>query len=777
MKHWKLRLSAAALSAAMLLSGVPAAFASVALGSEVTNEETGLAPGTSLVTNRLWSATYSDLRTEHYISFQPSAEVTPVVHFGNYVISKQKLSAMASSLSGQGQRVIGGVNGGFYNVSAGTPIGLVIKDGELCSSASFQYAIGFRADGTAIVGQPVTNITATFHGETLAVSGGLNKTRTAAGGIFLISDCYAADTQNTADGVDVVLTPVDGQRPMLGTSIRCTVDEVRRSTVSKTLPAGKLILTMNAEGDAATLAKLESLLAGEEVVLDFTSSDTAWNDVITGIGSSYRLVSGGVALTGLPTGAAPRTAIGVKADGGVVLYTIDGRQSGYSVGASYTQVAQRLIELGCTEAVALDGGGSTTLGASLPGSSTFSLQNRPSDSAERSVSNGILLTFAVAEATGVLDHFEVGPGGTVLLSGAQLAMKATAVDTAYRTMPYDGALEWKVDGKGMVNEDGIYMAGEAGADTVTVTSGGKSGNVSVVVAATPDSITVQRENTAAPLSTITLQAGETVDLSAAAKWRGVNMVASDNNFTWSVDSAVGTVDGNGVLTAGQNTASGTLTVTAGGKSASVNVAVRGLPFDDVATGVWYYDAVRYVYDSELFNGVTPTTFQPDAPMSRAMLCTVLWRMAGKPEPVLSTTGSQTDEDGTPTGVIEVEFSDVPDGAYYAKAVKWASQQGLVKGMTATTFQPDTPISRQQIATLLCSYAEKIEGKSVVVLAGAPQVSSFADGDKVAEWARDGMAWAVGNGLMNGMDGGKLNPDNATTRCQVAALLMRYGSLS
>ena len=531
MKRFTARITAALLSLALLAGTVPAAFASEALGSELTNEEIGIAQDTTLTTNRFWSATYSDLRTENYITYQPGQGVVPQVSYGSTVISKSTLTSMASSLTAQGLRVIGGINGGFYNVAEGTPIGLVIQDGELCSSSSYQYAIGFKADGTAIVGQPVTTITAAFHGETLTVSGGLNKTRTAAGGIYLISDIYASNTQNTSEGVDVILTPENGARPELGTTIRCTVDAVRSSKEDRTLPEGKLILTMNAEGNADTLAKLQSLQAGEEVVLNFQSSDAAWNDVVTGIGSSYRLLSGGAVLSGLPTGAAPRTAMGVKADASVVLYTIDGRQSGYSVGATYTQVAQRLKELGCVEAVALDGGGSTTIGAALPGSSTFSVMNRPSDGYQRSVSNGVFLYFTTTAATGKLDHFQLGPGGAVVLTGGTLSLKATAVDTAYFGMNYDGALTYKVDGNGSVTSGGVYTAGAAGTDTVTVTGGGASGSVSIVAVSTPDSISLHREGTSASLSSLTLEAGQTVELSASAEWRNLDVECKDTCIT------------------------------------------------------------------------------------------------------------------------------------------------------------------------------------------------------------------------------------------------------
>lgn len=769
MKHWKQRWAALALSAALLLPAAPAAFASEALGSTVTTETTELATGTALTSNRLWSATYHDLRTEHYVTYAPGQGVVPTLSFGSTVVARTTVSSMAAALTGQGERVVAGVNGGFYNVSTGSPVGLVIRNGELASTSTYQYAIGFKEDGTAIVGQPVTTVTAEIRGETVKVAGGLNKTRTATGGIFLISDIYAANTQNTAAGVDVILTPENGARPALGATLSCTVDEVRASESSNTLPAGKLVLTINGSGDPALIEKLSSLTAGETVSLSFASDDPAWNDVVTAVGSTDRLVSGGVALTGLAPGAAPRSAIGVKADGSVVLYTIDGRQSGYSVGASYTQVAQRLVELGCVEAVALDGGGSTTLGAALPGG-TFALQNRPSDGRERSVSNSILLTFALKDATGVLNHFEVGPGGAVLLSGAVMQLAVTAVDTAYHVMT-SPTFTYSVSGTGQVDQNGVYTAGTAGTDTVTVTGGGKTGSVSIVTVATPDSIQVVREGTSAGLSALTLEPGQTVELSAVSTWRNVDVTAQDTCYTWSVDPAVGAVDADGTLTVGSTGATGNLTVKAGDKTVSIPVTVNGMPFEDVAQGAWYYDAVRYVYDGGLFEGVSARAFAPDTTMNRGMLATVLWRMAGTPEPdALQTEPAGEDgESAAPAGV----FTDVPADAYYAKAVAWAAQRGIVDGMGNGQFQPDGKVTRQQIAAMLYRYAVQAAGKDVTLPADAPTLDGFADRAEIAGWADEAMTWAVGTRLMEGDAGQRLTPGADATRCQVAAMLMRF----
>ncbi len=179
-----------------------------------------------------------------------------------------------------------------------------------------------------------------------------------------------------------------------------------------------------------------------------------------------------------------------------------------------------------------------------------------------------------------------------------------------------------------------------------------------------------------------------------------------------------------------------------------------MPFTDVKSGKWYYEAVEYVWKNDLMNGMTDTTFEPNTAMNRGMLVTVLWRVEGSPEP----TGT------TP-------FTDLKKN-YYKKAVAWAYENDIVNGITTTTFAPEDPITREQIATIFFRYA-KNAGRDVTAKG---DLSKFPDGSKVAKYAKDAMTWAVGEGLISGtkIDGKDyLDPKGKATRAQVATILMRY----
>ena len=174
-------------------------------------------------------------------------------------------------------------------------------------------------------------------------------------------------------------------------------------------------------------------------------------------------------------------------------------------------------------------------------------------------------------------------------------------------------------------------------------------------------------------------------------------------------------------------------------------------FTDVKAGSWYESAVQYAYDNGLFSGMSPTTFAPNATMTRAMLVTVLYRMEGSPEA---------------TGVNK--FTDVKAGQWYTDAVTWAADNGIVSGMSPTIFNPNGNITREQMASILFRYTQ-FKDRDVSARA---DLSKFKDGNKVSGWAKEAMSWANAEGLITGTGVG-LEPTGNATRAQVASILMRY----
>ena len=179
------------------------------------------------------------------------------------------------------------------------------------------------------------------------------------------------------------------------------------------------------------------------------------------------------------------------------------------------------------------------------------------------------------------------------------------------------------------------------------------------------------------------------------------------------------------------------------------------PFTDVAEGAYYYDAVLALAEQGIINGMTETTFCPDNQLTRAQVVTMLYRMAGAPE---------TD--------AAAAFADVPEDAYYADALAWAVETGVTEGVSETEFAPDMDVTREQFVTFLYRFAA-LEGQAD----GKPaDLSAFQDAALVADWAQEAMAWAVGQGIVEGVTEDTIVPQGTATRAQAVTMLDRYEQL-
>lgn len=178
-------------------------------------------------------------------------------------------------------------------------------------------------------------------------------------------------------------------------------------------------------------------------------------------------------------------------------------------------------------------------------------------------------------------------------------------------------------------------------------------------------------------------------------------------------------------------------------------------FNDVHTDDWFYHDVEFVYYNMMMNGVGGGNFDPNGTCTRAMVVTVLYRLLGEPG-----------------GAVPCPFTDVPEDEWYTLAVKWAANANIVNGMTPTTFEPDTPVTREQLATILYRFAYSLH-KDVD---GGVMLAGFSDHAAISEYAYTPLSWAFGNGIITGVDeanGKYLYPQDNASRCQIAAILHRF----
>ena len=175
-------------------------------------------------------------------------------------------------------------------------------------------------------------------------------------------------------------------------------------------------------------------------------------------------------------------------------------------------------------------------------------------------------------------------------------------------------------------------------------------------------------------------------------------------------------------------------------------------FEDVRRKDWFYEDVEYVVENGLFHGTSKTTFSPNAPMTRGMLVTVLYRLADKPE----TTAASG-------------FTDVAKEQYYAAPIAWAAENGIVSGMSQTRFAPDEQVTREQLAAILYRFAQK-QGYGT---GKTNDLSGYADAKAISAYAAEALGWANAEKLVNGRSETELSPQGQATRAEVAAILHRF----
>jgi len=176
------------------------------------------------------------------------------------------------------------------------------------------------------------------------------------------------------------------------------------------------------------------------------------------------------------------------------------------------------------------------------------------------------------------------------------------------------------------------------------------------------------------------------------------------------------------------------------------------PFADVSERDWFYGDVMFVYENGLMLGTSKTLFSPHGTATRGMMATILWRMEGSP---------------TPQG--KNSFTDVEVGKWYADAITWTAENGIFAGYGKDKFGPDDPITREQLAAIFYRYAD-YKGYDLTVKGN---LDKFKDADKITDYAKTAMQWAVGSGLVKGKSGNLLDPQGTATRAEIAAMLHRF----
>jgi len=688
--------------------------------------------------------------SEHILYYEPEGDVTPVVYYGNTLYGRSTMDTLRDYIAESDLTVVAGVNGSFFDMSTGIPYGMVVTDGILRTSGD-EYTVGILEDGSMQIGRPGLEVTMTT--ETAELKIHYNKALSDANGFCLYSPDYDPRTKNSVPAWHFVLEPEEAE---LTTSTEVEAEVVKvisETTGSVEIPEDCFVLSLSRNSPYTNAVSAAMALEIGQTVTVRTTVERDWEDVSYAFGGGELLVEDGDALGGFTLDSAdqkaPRTALGLTSSGDVVIYTVD--RGSRSSGMTLEELAERMEELDCDIAINLDGGGSTCLGATLPGEDGFTTVNAPSTGEQRTTANFLFFVRQTRRA-GDAQRLHLYPFDGAVLPGGSLELTVLASDRNYMAAEVPSDLTLTARGGDM---DGMtFVAGNTGTATVTAEGDGLSGEVEILVVETPTTLTVSREDQALSLTKLTLETGSVTDLTAEASYLGSVLSGTDRSFLWEVDEELGFIDEEGTFTAAEEEAEGTLTVSCGDLTVEIPVELKTVPFTDIGTH-WARHHIADLYFDSILNGSKDGAgqwiYRPEAPMTRQEFMAALMRYL--------KVDVEDYED------VELPFADTDKIADWAvDSIRAAYELGYFTGSKSgetVTAQPGSTITREQAMTILARTLNT-EGDTELL-------TEFSDHEKVSDWAAASLAAMVERKIVSGISG-KLVPQGQVTRSQVAKML-------
>ncbi len=766
------RKIAAFTAVCMIIGGTVGEAASI-LGSVIGSWYNIITPNTNFYSTTFMSDNEKVGRQqEYYFEYKPDSQVVPIVINGSKIYGKRTILEAAEYMRKNNLKPLLGINGDYFSFKTGIPMGHTIINGEIATKDDTgQNAVGFDANGKGFISW--LQISSVMTGEKGSMSIDCVNKWCQPGAVisYLLTDDFGAETKTASECVFVVFSPENG-RLAIGESIILKVEDVFEYNGSVGIPEGKLVLCFDkASAKAEYIEFANGLTVGETVRVESASlyDIERWNNAENGMGSiGGRLIENGIVNSNFEAGAAPRTAVGVKADGNIIFYVIDGRQKDYSYGVQIKTLAKRMAELGCVDAINLDGGGSTVVAGEISGVDGFNVLNRPSEGGLRSCANYIFLQDK-RTPTGVPGNIngEFKTNNNYLSGAEEYFSDVYVADTAGFKMDYEPvtySLTNLHTAQSTVDETGTVRLKGQGETILTMRSGELERNMSLFVYTKPDDILVYKNGEDAEVTQYSFNTGEafSADLTADAYLNSAFLIAEDYNFEWSVEGDIGSITNDGVFTLKSNRANeGAIVVSAGGYEHRIPVTITGdevgIPVFADLNGHWSQTDVNELYNMGIINGFHEDGglyFKPEEQMNRIQFAVMVCSLMG--------IDAQAYED-EPFGFADAEvFADWMKN--YAKA---AFLNGFINGRedeNGISFDPLSAITRAEAMTIL--YRLKVDMNEY-------DVTYFADYDEVPEWAVKAVNALCAKGIVSGYEDNTLKPGGKVKRAEAAAMVWRY----
>lgn len=754
-----MNLKKTAISVILCLSAATECFASV-MGEKLWSLRTDFGAGTNMYT-----MAYQDGSTnqqEFYVEYLPNEEAVPVVLNGEQIYGKRTILQAAKYYDNLNYRPLIGINADYFSFKTGVPMGHTISGGKLLTKDDTgQNAIGFRKDGTGFISwlQIETRLLREDGSEMKLEC--INKWCFSGATIaYFLSDDFGSETKTSGQFKYVIFSKADGEI-RIGDSAEFIVEEKFDADINIGIPENKYVLVMDRNsGNPEQLAFMDSLQIGEKIKMTNNAvyDNELWSSAENGLGSvGGRLIENGTVYTEFEAGTAPRTAVGITKDGVIIFYVADGRQKGYSNGLSIKNLAQRMSELGCVDAINLDGGGSTAIAGVYPGSDTFEVINSPSEGTLRSCANYIFLQ-DMREPTGIAKNiFLENEQNLHYLTGVTTEVKVKSVwDSAnYKMQNADISYEMvNGDGAESFMEDNRVALYGNGVSAVKITSDEAIAELYMNVYDFPDEIKAYDE-IGAELTEITLKIGGSYSAKISCEaYKGANKLISDEAcFSYRTEGDIGKFDGNVFTANTENEASGKIIITAGQKEKVINVSITEEGYFSDMKSHWAENAVNTLYKAGIISGINENGkwyYNPDQTMTRIEFASLICKY-------LEIDTSEYDG-------VELKYSDNRDLAEwmkpYAKAV---TELGIINGIDGA-FKPNEPLSRAQAVTIIGRITPDEEDLQEI---------EAADENEIPDWAYAHFKKLITRGIINGYEDNTLRPSKNVTRAEAAATIYRF----
>ena len=734
-------------------------------------------------------------QSEYYAEYTPNTSAVPVVMTGGSIYGKRNAKEAAEYMKNNEMVPMIGINASYFSFQTGIPMGHVITDGTVTSKDNRTLpGIGFKSDSTAFIEDMYIETNAEF-GEAYQLQiPHINKLISPETQMLtLFTPDFGKETGVTTETLNVILENVS-DKVRVGSDFTCTVGEIFTSDKPVELKQGQYVLSVNTKGNQWAITLINTMYKGEEIRVKTAAGNEIWNEAVNGLGSEgERLLINGAVADGLEKGASPRTAVGIKADGNIIFYVIDGRQPGYSYGARKDTVAKRLKELGCVNALNLDGGGSTTIAGVYPGCDNTVILNSPSEGVLRNVTNFIFIRNA-AKPTGKSEMAYIYPYSGSILSGSTIPLDVKTVDENYYKTEHGNVL-YSTNEYGSISENGELTALGEGNVTVKAETDGLTAAAAYKTVITPENIRLFNAENNAELTQIDVYSGDTVHLKAESYFDGTKLLSSNDAYRWSVNSAGVSIDESGVLVISDSfDGEAVLTVKAGGTDRSFKIIGTKKAYDpndypyseikvqDNKVIVDMYShkgsinkTKSYVrIDGEKFDMSSAETV--DSNHIRASFSQGDG-FEGENYKILAVTVldngySNVNKLSQISRPEENRFSDM-SGHWAGRTVSYMNKMGVVKGYDEngeSVFKPDGKVTRAEFAVM----AVNTLGIDLFSYENA-DLSCFADMESIPAWAWKYVAAAYDLGIIAGRqetNGLYFAPGAEITRAEAAAIISR-----